>query len=836
MTVKFTCPRQPTRGIALALLATTSLSIGVLSAVPVYAQQALSYDIAAGPLPTVLNQFARQAHVELIYDAPLTQSVTSPGLKGSFGAAEGLSRILAGTGLSYRQTGPNVFTLERAATSDASTVQLGPVRVEGGTDLYSSAGAMPRSAAVTEGTKSYTTNAVTIGKTILSPRDIPQSVSVVTRQRIEDQNLFTLPDALAQTPGLTVLDNGSQRNTFTARGFPIDSIQLDGVPTALQYNIVLSPDLAIYDRVEVIRGANGLLQGSGDPSASINLVRKRPTDKLAIAGAVSAGSWNNYRAEADVGGPLNSSGTIRARIVGSYQDNDYFYDIAHSRKKVVYGVVDFKLTPDTMVTAGYTYVGSHALPTLSGLPTYTDGGDLRLPRSTYPGAAWNRENFENHDAFVEVRQDFGGGWTGQAVFRHANASSDSKYGYLRGAVDGATGAGVTLAAAHILDYGDRQNGIDAFVSGPIRLFGRSHQLLIGGNAREDKYNFLHGEFQPGVVGTPIDVFTFDPRTIPEPVDSGTALLDFRARVRQAGIYGTARLNLSDPLTMILGSRVSWWTYESEFAPGALIVIPKSSTTNNGVFTPYAGLIYKIRPTVSLYASYADVFQPQSGVLEFPGKPLPPIRGTNYEAGIKAGFFGERLNTSFAIFQIDQTNRALSDPDRPCVGAAICYRVPAGKVRARGFEVEATGNITPNLEIAAGYTYTDTEFMKDRDATGAPTANEGLSFSPFTPKHLFKIWANYTLPGDLHRLSVGGGIQAQSSTSFRYNTRIISNGGYALVNLRAAYALADGVTLSANLNNLFDKRYYQTLANPNGSNPYEFYGMPRNFTITLRGKF
>jgi len=754
----------------------------------------------------------------------------------SAGAA--LSQLLAGTGLTFKFTGPQSVTLEPAPQDSGGAIQLGPVRVEGGENTAgSNTPLLKAQSAVTEKSRSYTTNAVTIGKTVLNPRDIPQSVSVVTRQRIEDQNLFTLPDALAQTPGLTVLDNGSQRNTFTARGFPIDSIQLDGVPTALQYNIVLSPDLAIYDRVEVIKGANGLLQGSGDPSASINLVRKRPTNTLMIAGALSAGSWNNYRAEADVSGPLNSSGTIRARIVGSYQDNDYFYDIANSRKGVAYGVVDFRLTPNTLITAGYTYVGSHAVPTLSGLPTYTDGGDLRLPRSTYPGAAWNRENFANHDAFVELRQDFGGGWTGQAVFRHASASSDSKYGYLRGAVNRATGAGVALAAAHILDYRDRQNGLDAFVSGPIKLFGRSHQLLIGGNAREDKYDFLHGEFQPGAVGTPINVFTFDPRTLPEPIDSGTALLDFRARVRQAGIYGTARLSLANPLTLIVGSRVSWWKYESEFAPGALIVIPKSSTANNGVFTPYAGLIYKIDPTVSLYASYADVFQPQDGVLRFPGKALPPIRGANYEAGIKAGLFGERLNTSFAIFQIEQSNRALSDPDRPCAPSdPVCYSVAAGKVRSRGIELEATGNVTPNLEIAAGYTYADTKYVKDRDASGAPTANEGLSFSPFTPKHLFKVWANYTLPGDLHRLSIGGGVQAQSGTSFRFNSRVISNGSYALVNLRVAYELVDGVTLSTNLNNLFDKRYYQTLANPNGNNPYEFYGMPRNFTVTLRGKF
>ncbi|BAV63936.1 TonB-dependent siderophore receptor [Sphingobium cloacae] len=819
--MKLTCPRHPAspaRGIALALLATTSLSVAALSAAPAYAQQATSYDIAAGPLPTVLNQFARQAHVELIYDAPLTQSATSSGLKGSFGAAEGLSRILAGTGLTYRQTGPNMFTLERAPTADAGAVQLGPVRVEGGSDTYASGGSLPSSAATTERTKSYTTNAVTIGKTVLNPRDIPQSVSVVTRQRIEDQNLFTLSDAMAQATGVSISTNGTQRNSYTVRGFEVGILQIDGLPTRLDTDTLLSADLSMYDRVEVLRGPNGLLQGTGDPSASVNLVRKRPTSELAISGAVSAGSWNNYRAELDVGGPLDKAGRLRVRVVGSFQDNDYFYDVAHQRRWLVYGIAEYDLTDTTKITAGYNYMGSRSTPTLNGLPRATTGADLNFSRSTFLDSALNRFRFNDQEAFAEISQSIGR-WNAKAVFRRATGHNNLYSVGVFGAANPVTGLGPRLNYLSNPDYRDKQTGIDAFLTGPLRLFGRDHTILIGGTARIRKNGFSYENMSPVTPPPPVNVFNFDPYAVPEYKFNGVYSFRVHGTDKEAGIYATARLSISDSLTVILGSRLSWWENQALYDQPALLYFPPEISKKNAIFTPYGGLVFKVDPDTSLYASYADIFQPQSAT-DYTGGILPPVVGKNYELGIKRGLFEDRLNVSFALFQIEQTNRAITDPDHED------FSVAQGKVRSRGFEAEATGDLAHDWKVSAGYTYTETKYIRDPDA-------QGQVFNSTTPKHLFKVWTDYTLPSNLKAWSVGAGVQFQTRFYVDDGAFRLVQGSYALANARIAYQISPNLSASVNVNNIFDKRYYTTLTGIRRGN---YYGEPRSFMISLRGKY
>jgi len=822
-----------------AILMTTTALVAFSAAAPAMAQaeppaQAFAagvrhFEIPAQPLATAINTFGRQSGMQVTAEADVTAGVQAQAVSGDYQPVEALSHLLTGTGVTWRMAGSNIFVLTKAPQTSGSAIQLGPVRVEGAGATATTGNSAPLTveSAVTERTHSYTTNAVTIGKTVLNPRDIPQSVSVVTRQRIEDQNLFTLTDALAQSPGVTVTSSGTQRNSFTVRGFGIDNIQIDGLPTTYNFNTTLNPDLVMYDRVEIIRGANGLLEGAGDPSAAINLVRKRPTDTLAISGALSAGSWSNYRAEADVGGPLNSAGTLRARLVGSFQDNDYFYDVAHQRSWVLYGIVDLALSEATKITAGYTYSGSRSTPDYDGVPRYSDGGDLHLPRSTYLGASWDRQRYNNQEEFVELNQEIGSRWSAKAVFRHGTYSVFQKIGFTQGAVDRNTGTGPTTFASVNTPYRDHQNGVDAFVSGSVDLLGRTHTLLVGVSAREDNFAFTNQDFSLDGYFAPVDVFNFDPKSIPEPTAyNAVPFFNFASKTRQAGIYGTARISLADPLTLVLGARVSWFEQNTAYLAPAVLLVDGTHMVKNGVFTPYAGLVYKVKPNISLYASYADIFQPQTGI-EYPNKGIPPIIGANYEAGIKAGFLNDKLNATFAIFQIDQTNRALNDPDRPCGSFdPICYVVPSGKVRSRGFEAELTGEITPQWSISTGYTFTETKYLRDSD-------NQGNSFNPFTPRNLFRFWTDYTLPGQFHRWAIGGGLQVQSKSYVQSGTVRVTQGSYALANLRVAYDINSHLKISANLNNIFDKTYYKSLSSTTSSN---FYGEPRNFTISLRGKF
>ena len=181
----------------------------------------------------------------------------------------------------------------------------------------------------TEGTKSYTSGAVSLGKGNEAIRDIPQSVSIITNQLIKDKNLLTLNDALQNTTGVTVKSYGSGTANYVIRGFEVNSVSIDGIRTSASGSGTHShgaPDLAAYERVEVLRGAAGLLQGTGEPGGFINLVRKRALAENKIGFRASANSWPGYRTELDVTGALNETGTVRGRAVAAYEDIDSYVD------------------------------------------------------------------------------------------------------------------------------------------------------------------------------------------------------------------------------------------------------------------------------------------------------------------------------------------------------------------------------------------------------------------------------------------------------------------------------------------------------------------------------
>ena len=251
----------------------------------------------------------------------------------------------------------------------------------------------------------------------LTVRETPQSVSIVTAQRILDQNLVTVADVIENGVGVAVNEVDDVRNSFYARGFEIRNTQIDGVPAAWTLagaNGETSMDVSVYERVEIVRGATGLLSGAGDPSASVNLVRKH-ADARDWGGYVNAsiGSWNTWRVSADVGGALSGNGRVRARAVGRYEEGDSYIDLYHNKKYVLYGVVDADVTDTTLVRAGISYQDTKPRGALWGaLPTfYTDGTTTRLDRAQSTAADWTRWNTTNLNLFGTLRQQIGERWS-----------------------------------------------------------------------------------------------------------------------------------------------------------------------------------------------------------------------------------------------------------------------------------------------------------------------------------------------------------------------------------------------------------------------------------------
>lgn len=653
----------------------------------------------------------------------------------------------------------------------------------------------------------------TLGKVPLKPRELPQSASVIDHERLEQQNLFSLDEAMQQATGVTVQPFQLLTTAYYVRGFKVDSFELDGVP-ALLGNTASSPqDMAIYERVEILRGSNGLLHGTGNPAATVNLVRKRPQREFAASTTLSAGRWDRYRAEVDVGGPLSASGNVRGRAVAAYEDRDYFYDVADQGTRLLYGVTEFDLSPDTLLTVGAQYQHIDSITNMAGVPMAKDGSNLGLSRDTYLDVDWDRFKWDTYRAFGSLEQQLGGGWKGKVSAEYQEADSRLRYAGSFGAIDPQTGDGGQLTGA-AYKFKSIQRSLDANLNGPVRLFGLTHELLGGvtyaqGETRQDTACFLN------LPNTPVNVYRWDPHGVPRP-QIGQYTSPGTTTTTQKGLYALGRIKLAEPLTLVVGGRESWWdqdTPATRFKPGRQ-------------FTPYGGLIWDFARDWSWYVSYAEVYQPQADRQTWNSEPLSPVEGKTYETGIKGELADGRLNLSLAAFRIDLENNPQEDPDHPGPSNNPFY-ISGGKVRSQGFELEGTGYLTPYWSLSAGYTYTSTEYLKDSQN------DSGTRYSTFTPRHLLRLWSNYDLPWQDRRWSVGGGLQAQSDYSVDYRGVSMRQGGYALVNMRLGYKIDEHWTAAVNVNNLFDRTYYQSLSNPNWNNRY---GEPRSFNVSLRGAF
>ena len=783
-----------------------------------------AYDIPAGALGPALSRFAAQAGVTLSFEPSLTEGRRTGGLRGTHAVGDGFSRLLAGTGLEAVARAGGGYTLRHpapgatppAAPADAQSNLLSEVRVT----------AQAERSAITEGSGSYASRIVTVGKGEQTLKEIPQSVTVVTRQKMDDQNLHTIDDVLAQTTGITMYDSPMGGRYVYSRGFRVDSYQYDGVNRAFYYPQANSftSSAATLDRVEVVRGATGLLQGAGSPSATINMVRKRPTADKQLQFSASAGSWNNYRAEVDASGPLNEAGTLRGRVVASGNDRDYFYDTAKSRTGVLYGVLAADIGPQTVLTLGVSHEKLRATPFFQGLPSYSNGADLHLRRSTYLAADWNRWKSAQTSAFAELAHRFDADWSLKVTAGYVREQQDIKYAFPLGAVNPVTLAGNVMYGG-LFDFKTDNKTLDLAVDGKFDAFGRRHSVSFGANTGR---MFNHSDFSlMQLAGVANNVFA-PVSAIAEPSDATFVARRYRGgdtetRITQSGAYGVARLSLSDPLTLVAGARVTRYrASDRDRITGDPATAPYRE---NGVLTPYGGLIYALTPQWSAYVSYADIFQPQNAMTAA-GDMLPPVKGRNYEAGLKGELLDGKVNASLALFRLDQNNRAQEDLVNVCTRSTYCS-VSTGKVRSEGLDAEISGEVARGWQVFAGYTFNHFKYLND-------TANAGIDFaSTYSPKHMVRVWTEYRLPGALNAWTLGGGVNFQTASSRTTGAIKLEQASYAVWSARVSYQINRNWSAALNVNNLFDKTYYQTVGAPAWGNVY---GEPRSAMVTLRGNF
>lgn len=795
-----------------ALLATSAIIVAGPSFVLAQSHPAATaatrlFAIPPQSLDGALAAFSRTSGVQVLNRGGVTQGVTSPGVSGTYTPREALSRLLSGTGLNPRFVGANTVTVSgtgaaqtAAGAAPAGAISLDTIDVQGGS-------------AATDGTGSYTSDYVTIaGKLPVNVREVPNSVSVVTQQRITDQNLVTVQDAMRQVTGVTTgTYSGIGDAHYTARGQAL-GVQFDGIPASAALPGFVQFDLPMYDRVEVIRGPAGLFQGSADFGGIVNLARKRPRDTFGISGGVEYGSWNNKHADIDITGPLTSSGAVRGRLVLSGTDRNFAYPTAFQQRWLGYGIIEADLTPNTTLTLSGSYQYDKATPSY-GVGIFSDGTllDPTIGRKIFAGADWARWGGPMKEGYVDLRHKFDNGWTAAATFLHRDLEPSGSQIYSFGTIDPTTY--LTNFATQKMNQRYDWNLADTYIGGPVEIFGRTHQFVVGAN-----YAFYGNTIDSSPFTSIPDVNILNPRPINPnlSITSGNA-----SRQVQYGIYGQARLKLLDPLTLVLGGRLS--SFESETRD--VWPIPTNWTTGSkadGKFTPYGGVVFDVNRNISLYASYADIFRPQS-LKAFGGGFLPPQEGNQIEAGIKGQFLNGKLNTSLAIFRLRDTNRPLLDLSHP---SDTPLYTAAGEAESRGFEAEISGSITESWKIFAGYAFTTTEYISDPDNAGKP-------LDPRFPEHNFKLWTDYTfLDGTLNGLNIGGGVRAVSATNSG-TAPLIRQSAYAVVDAQIGYQFTKNVKGTLTVYNLFDQKYLDRVGFQNWFN---WYGAPRSVTVALRATF
>lgn len=812
--------RHHVAAAALALLAGYAPSPTLAQSAAV-AEAAVTTDfhIAAQPLGQALTLLARQAGLQLMVDPELVDARRAPAVEGRFTTAVAVARLLRGSGLEGSVSQGTLVVEKPAGTSALPEVTVSAVG----------------ETTTTEGSGSYTTGLMsTSTKLPLSIRETPQSLTVVTRQKMDDQGMLSIDDVANSATGITINRWSDDRARYFSRGFVIGSFLQDGVPISYETDTSTYDTMAMYDHVEVVRGPTGLMTGVGDPSGTINFVRKRAPRETQRSVTLRGGSWNQAVGEIDLGGALNEDGSARGRVVASLQSRDHFTNGYSSKRQLLYGTAEFDLGRDTTLSVGGSYVnednpGSQWM----GVPMAADGAFLPIPRSQRFSPSWSRWDKREVSLFADLEHRFANGWKGKLAARALQAKSALDGAYLVSGDLTAQGINRYDVAGGVYDYDKRQLSLDASAQGPVQWFGREHDLSFGISRRtirwsDQGYSYLSptGEW---LIAEGVDPLTWNPDTLDRASLLAEDLWTRRQKTTLTSAYATGRFLLADPLSLIAGARLDWYDFTNAQRQGTWS--KDRALRESAHVTPYAALTYDLNATYSTYASYTSIFRPQD-FLDVSGSMLAPVEGRNFELGLKGSYLNDRVNLAIAAFHTTQDNlpQAVSDI-ASCTVKTNCYH-SVGKVRSRGLDVDISGELLPRLNAGIGYTYTQAKIASD-STEGA----QGAPYASYTPRHQLKLSAMYHLGGDLGAWRVGGGLRYQSRTDSQSLTGaegyVIRQQAYAVADLVVGWHVNRQLDLQLNINNLTDKRYFETLGNNNGGN---YFGMPRRVLLTAKYQF
>jgi len=647
----------------------------------------------------------------------------------------------------------------------------------------------------------------------LTSRQTPQSLTVLTEAKLKDLNINDYQVLLRSVPGVSLI-KWDERVYPTARGFAIDYYLLDSMPSFGGFSLGANDmSLLPYERVEVVKGANGLLSGAGNPAASLNFIRKRANAKELTGNLkISAGSYDKYGLSGDVQTPVTNDGKVRARLSFAKEKARSYMDYYKRENLALYGVVDADIGDSSWLSLGTFYQDLDRNGVRwGGMPAfYTDGRRTNFSKNQIFSQPWTRWDIKTLDFYADFRHYFENEASLNLSYSYRKAKTDSNIMYVGGRVRPNGTGNVNDLSIYANKREEDIHNIDAYVNAPYEAFSLPHELVFGAmynnyKKSSDKVSSLWGNTSPAAMAFRArTIIDFNNLRIDDPrlpyVDQNNA-----DKTTQKAVYLANKFSITEDLKFLVGARMSYWKYEVTGGNG--------NRNFTQEITPYLGLTYDVGANHTLYASYTSIFKPQS-VKDANDKYLDPIEGKDYEAGVKGEYFGGKLSAALGVFKIvqdgvgEKTTRI-----HPRTGASI-YEAKKGVV-SKGFELDLNGEITDNISLSMGLTH-----FNAKDA-------KGEKYSTDSSRTTANLFAKY----GVQNFRMGAGLMYKSKAYTGSGANKIEQDAYTLANVMFGYKIGKNFDVQLNVDNVFNKKYYEGI----GANRM-VYGDPRMFNISFSYNF
>ncbi|MBL7236931.1 MAG: TonB-dependent siderophore receptor [Komagataeibacter hansenii] len=811
--VLLSCRRNRIRPSRISLLTGTSALMFVMwnatghhaVASPVAASVAVPpapiqpFSIPAQPLAHALVSLGAQTGMQIAFDSATISDVRSGAVTGQMTTEQALSGLLAGTGITYRKTGAHSVSLVRAASS----ITLDPVRVEGQGNVGGRKGWKEEQIAVyaisgRAGLVPKNSSAAT--KTDTPLIETPESVSVVTRAQLDQQNARTIAEALRYNAGVS----GDVASGYTTR---FDMVEIRGFQGAAgadefvdnlrlfngAYYATQQIDPYLLDRIDILKGPPSVLYGQSNPGGAIVLTTKQPTATPVHSVSVEGGTYGYVRGTADFGGRIDRDGKWLYRIAATATTSGTQDE--HTRNERFGVLPSLTWTPNDRLTMTLSAFwqrdprgGNFDTAPLEG--TILPNPNGKISDHFYPGDP-NFETYKRTQTAVNYRLSYriAPNWTFKSFARYANVGAFFQQVSSGGMLDDDNRT-LERAAYRSEEHFDtitvEEQILGHFRTGPVK-----HNVIIGGNWQNirDSANLYYGD------APSLDVFA---PTYGQSIGKLDLYEAQSITTNQEGIYGEDQMTWGR-LHVQGGVRHDWSTIDTrdQTDSGGSFNQSDQATTWRG------GILYAFPIGLSPYFHYAESFQPANN-LSFNGTPFKPTRGRQFEVGLKYqphnfnGFF------TLALYDLKQSNVLVTDP------VHIDFYTQTGGIRSRGIELEAHVDLTRNLNIIAAYTYQDVAYTR---GSGDLTGERPIA----VPKQTFSVWGHYDLRnGPLRGLGFGAGVRYNGNTLVD-NTLEYVTPSYVLVDAQAQYSLdavaprLKGMLFQVTAQNLLNQRYYPSCA-------------------------